>query len=116
MHSGTDKIATFVIGALQRIDYSNHNCQALILAPTCKLAQQIQKVFLDLDDYVKIRCHSCIGGISVRDDIDRLRDGQQCVVGTPGRKLDMISKRQFRVSSMLTFVLDDTDEMLSRGF
>ena len=43
-HSGTSKIATFVIGAIQRIDYSNHNCKALILAPTCKSAQQIHKV------------------------------------------------------------------------
>merc|ERR1712166_1466307 len=94
----------------------NHQCQALILAPTRELAQQIQKVVLALGDYLKIRCHSCIGGTSVRDDIDRLRDGQQCVVGTPGRVLDMIGKRHFNVSNLLTFVLDEADEMLSRGF
>jgi len=114
--SGTGKTATFVIGALQRIDYNNHQCQALILAPTRELAQQIQKVVLALGDYLKIRCHSCIGGTSVRDDIDRLRDGQQCVVGTPGRVLDMIGKRHFRVDNLVTFVLDEADEMLSRGF
>jgi translation initiation factor 4A len=114
--SGTGKTATFVIGALQRMDFDNHQCQALILAPTRELAQQIQKVVLALGDYLKIRCHSCIGGTSVRDDIDRLREGQQCVVGTPGRVLDMISKRHFRVDSLLTFVLDEADEMLSRGF
>jgi translation initiation factor 4A len=114
--SGTGKTATFVIGALQRIDYSNHQCQALILAPTRELAQQIQKVVLALGDYLKIRCHACIGGTSVRDDIDRLRDGQQCVVGTPGRVLDMIGKRHFRVDNLVTFVLDEADEMLSRGF
>jgi len=114
--SGTGKTATFVIGALQRIDYENHQCQALILAPTRELAQQIHKVVLALGDYLKIRCHSCIGGTSVRDDIDRLRDGQQVVVGTPGRVLDMIGKRHFRVDSLLAFVLDEADEMLSRGF
>jgi len=114
--SGTGKTATFVIGALHRIDYSNHQCQALILAPTRELAQQIQKVVLALGDYLKIRCHSCIGGTSVRDDIGRLRDGQQCVVGTPGRVLDMIGNRYFRVDSLITFVLDEADEMLSRGF
>jgi len=114
--SGTGKTATFVIGALQRIDYANHQCQALILAPTRELAQQIQKVVLALGDYLKIRCHACIGGTSVRDDIDRLRDGQQCVVGTPGRVLDMIGKRHFRVDNLVTFVLDEADEMLSRGF
>lgn len=114
--SGTGKTATFVIGALQRIDYGNHQCQALILAPTRELAQQIQKVVLALGDYLKIRCHACIGGTSVRDDIDRLRDGQQCVVGTPGRVLDMIGKRHFNVGQLVTFVLDEADEMLSRGF
>jgi len=88
----------------------------LILAPTRELAQQIHKVVLALGDYLKIRCHSCIGGTSVRDDIDRLRDGQQVVVGTPGRVLDMIGKRHFNVGSLLTFVLDEADEMLSRGF
>merc|ERR1719378_1826144 len=71
--SGTGKTATFVIGTLQRIDMSLNQCQSLILAPTRELAQQIQKVVLALGDYLRIRCHACIGGTSVRDDIDRLR-------------------------------------------
>jgi len=114
--SGTGKTATFVIGALQRIDYGNRDCQSLMLAPTRELAQQIQKVVCALGDYLRIRCHACIGGTSVREDIDRLREGQQCVVGTPGRVFDMIGKRHLRVDSLLTFVLDEADEMLSRGF
>lgn len=114
--SGTGKTATFTIGALQRIDYGNRECQALILAPTRELAQQIQKVVLALGDYLKIRCHACIGGTSVRDDIDRLRDGQHCVVGTPGRVMDMLGKRHLRADNLLVFVLDEADEMLSRGF
>merc|ERR1711990_748236 len=91
-------------------------CQALILAPTRELAQQIYKVVLALGDYLKVKCHACIGGTSVRDDIDRLRDGQHVVVGTPGRVFDMISKRHLRIDDLLTFVLDEADEMLSRGF
>jgi len=114
--SGTGKTATFTIGALQRIDYGNRECQALILAPTRELAQQIQKVVLALGDYLKIKCHACIGGTSVRDDIDRLRDGQHCVVGTPGRVMDMLGKRHLRADNLLVFVLDEADEMLSRGF
>jgi translation initiation factor 4A len=114
--SGTGKTATFVIGALQRIDYGHKACQALILAPTRELAQQIHKVVLALGDYLKVKCHSCIGGTSVRDDIDRLRDGQHVIVGTPGRVFDMVSKRHLRIDDLLTFVLDEADEMLSRGF
>jgi len=114
--SGTGKTATFVIGVLQRIDYNLKACQGLILAPTRELANQIQKVALALGDYNNVRCHSCIGGTSVRDDIDKLRDGQHIIVGTPGRVYDMIGKRNLRVDDLITFVLDEADEMLSRVF
>lgn len=49
--SGTGKTATFVIGALQKIDMSDRMCQALILAPTRELAQQIHKVALAGDPF-----------------------------------------------------------------
>merc|ERR1711933_422933 len=114
--SGTGKTATFVIGCLQRIDTHVKACQALILAPTRELANQIQKVALALGDYDRVNCHACIGGTSVRDDIDKLREGQHLVVGTPGRVYDMVSKRHLRVDDLITFVLDEADEMLSRGF
>merc|ERR1712084_171012 len=114
--SGTGKTATFVIGCLQRVDFSLKECQGLILAPTRELANQIQKVALALGDYSKVRCHCCVGGASVRDDIDKLRDGQHLVVGTPGRVYDMIGKRHLRVDDLIVFVLDEADEMLSRGF
>merc|ERR1712137_1406187 len=48
-----------------------------------------------------------IGGTSVRDDIDELREGQHVVVGTPGRVYDMISKRNLRVDDLLVFVMED---------
>jgi len=114
--SGTGKTATFVIGVLQRTDYNLKACQGLILAPTRELANQIQKVALALGDYNNVKCHACIGGTSVRDDIDKLREGQHLVVGTPGRVFDMIGKRHLRVDDLITFVLDEADEMLSRGF
>ena len=114
--SETGKTATFVIGSCQRVDHSLNACQALILAPTRELAQQIHKVVLALGDYLNVRCHACIGGTSVRDDIDKLRDGQHVVVGTPGRVFDMLSKRHLRIDDLLTFVCDEADVMLSRGF
>jgi len=114
--SGTGKTATFAIGCLQRIDYGHHDCQALILAPTRELANQIHKVCLALGDYNNIKAHCCIGGTSVRDDIDKLREGMHLIVGTPGRVLDMVTKRHLKIDDLITFVLDEADEMLSRGF
>ena len=114
--SGTGKTATFSISVLQKIDPSIKACQALILAPTRELAQQIQKVVVAIGDFMQIECHACIGGTSVRDDMKALGDGPQVIVGTPGRVHDMIQRRVLKTDSMKMFVLDEADEMLSRGF
>lgn len=114
--SGTGKTATFTIGSLQRVDESLLEVQTLILAPTRELAKQIQKVVLALGDYLELRCHACIGGTRVSDDIDTLRNGVHVVVGTPGRVLDLLERGHLRTESMKTFILDEADEMLSMGF
>ncbi|EAT34399.1 AAEL013359-PA [Aedes aegypti] len=114
--SGTGKTATFSIAILQQIDTSIAECQALILAPTRELATQIQKVVIALGDYLGAQCHACIGGTNVRDDMRKLEMGCHIVVGTPGRVHDMISRNVLRPSHIKLFVLDEADEMLSRGF
>ncbi|KAL1457995.1 hypothetical protein WDU94_008172, partial [Cyamophila willieti] len=114
--SGTGKTATFSISILQQVDPNVKECQALILAPTRELAQQIQKVVVALGDFMSVTCHACIGGTIVRDDIRKLEAGAQVVVGTPGRVFDMISRGALSTKSIRMFVLDEADEMLSRGF
>jgi len=114
--SGTGKTATFSISILQQIDFGLTQCQALVLAPTRELAQQIQKVILALGDYQKVKCHACIGGTAVRQDLEILSEGVHIVVGTPGRVFDMIGRGALSADCMKMFVLDEADEMLSRGF
>jgi translation initiation factor 4A len=114
--SGTGKTATFSISILQRIDVSLKATQALILAPTRELALQIQKVVLALGDFMGAECHACVGGTNVREDMEKLRAGCHVVVGTPGRVFDMINRGAFKTDNMKMFVLDEADEMLSRGF
>merc|ERR1712230_280497 len=114
--SGTGKTATFTIGVLERIDLNIKQCQALILAPTRELANQSHKVVCSIGDYLSVVCHACIGGTKVADDIDMLRRGVHIVVGTPGRVFDMIDRRALDARSVKIFVLDEADEMLSRGF
>ena len=114
--SGTGKTATFSISILQRLDMSIKQTQALILAPTRELAQQIQKVVIALGDYMNVECHACIGGTNVREDMAKLGEGVQIVVGTPGRVFDMINRRALRTDNVKIFCLDEADEMLSRGF
>jgi translation initiation factor 4A len=114
--SGTGKTATFSISVLQQIDLNISKTQALILAPTRELAQQIQKVVRALGDFLNVTSHACIGGTLVRDDIRILQGGVQIVVGTPGRVFDMINRQVLNLATVKLFVLDEADEMLSRGF
>jgi superfamily II DNA/RNA helicase len=64
----------------------------------------------------QVKCHACVGGTSVREDARILNSGVQVVVGTPGRVYDMLRRRNLRADSIKMFVLDEADEMLSRGF
>lgn len=114
--SGTGKTATFSIAVLQQIDAKQNKTQALILAPTRELAQQIQKVARALGDFLNVTSHACVGGTLVRDDVRILREGVQIVVGTPGRVYDMIKRQELSLANVKVFVLDEADEMLSRGF
>ncbi|ORX89477.1 DEAD-domain-containing protein [Basidiobolus meristosporus CBS 931.73] len=114
--SGTGKTATFSISILQSLDVSIKQCQALVLAPTRELAQQIQKVLMAIGDFMNIESHACIGGRTVREDIQKLEAGVHVVVGTPGRVYDMINRGALKTDHLKMFVLDEADEMLSRGF
>eukprot|EP01126_Amoeba_proteus_P016920 TRINITY_DN1795_c0_g2_i3.p1 TRINITY_DN1795_c0_g2~~TRINITY_DN1795_c0_g2_i3.p1 ORF type:complete len:415 (-),score=80.22 TRINITY_DN1795_c0_g2_i3:394-1638(-) len=114
--SGTGKTATFSIGILQSIDTSSNEPQALVLSPTRELAQQIQKVIYALGNYMSVEVHACIGGTSIGEDINRLDTGVQVVSGTPGRVFDMIRRKNLRTRNIKMLVLDEADEMLSRGF
>lgn len=114
--SGTGKTATFAIAMLQVIDTHAKECQAIILSPTRELAAQIQNVVKNLGDYMKIRTHACIGGTHVGNDVKKLQQGQQIVSGTPGRVVDMILRRHISPRNVKMLILDEADELLTKGF
>ncbi|OMH84726.1 Eukaryotic initiation factor 4A [Zancudomyces culisetae] len=114
--SGTGKTATFSISILQKLDESIPATQALVLAPTRELAQQITGVLGALGKYCEPKVHACIGGTNVQEDVRALEEGVHVVVGTPGRVFDMIKRGKLVVKNVKMFVLDEADEMLSRGF
>ncbi|PIO57653.1 hypothetical protein TELCIR_20927, partial [Teladorsagia circumcincta] len=69
---------------------------------------------VDADGLIEV--HACIGGTSIRDDQRKLEAGVHVVVGTPGRVNDMICREILMTDAIKMFVLDEADEMLSRGF
>jgi ATP-dependent RNA helicase len=114
--SGTGKTAVFSIGVLQSLRRESPELQALVLSPTRELAEQSSKVIMALGDFMSIRCHACIGGKSVGEDIRALEAGVQVVSGTPGRVFDMIRRGHLNTKGVKMLVIDEADELLSRGF
>ncbi|CAM4641501.1 unnamed protein product [Lepidochelys kempii] len=116
--SGTGKTATFAISILQQIELDLKATQALVLAPTRELAQQIQKVVMALGDYMGASCHACIGGTNVRAEVQKLQmEAPHIIVGDSGPCLRHVEQEiPVPPKFIKMFVLDEADEMLSRGF
>ena len=115
--SGTGKTGAFTVSTLQIIKEDEKKTQALILAPTHELANQICHCVNELGRYLKITVQLLVGGTSVDKDKEKLdSDPPHIVVGTPGRVHDMIRRKYLKVSDLHVLVLDEADEMLSTGF
>ena len=114
--SGTGKTAAFAIGSLQLVDVTKDEIQCLVLSPTRELAQQTSIVYQFLGECLKVKVTLLIGGTKVGADLDKLKEGPQVLVGSPGRVLDLIRRKQISLAYLQTFILDEADEMLSKGF
>lgn len=87
--------------------------QALILAPTRELAQQIQRVILQIGQYMNVKAYVCIGGKNPRRDIRELEKGVHVVVGTPGRVLHLINQGALKPEKIKILCIDEADDMLA---
>lgn len=123
--SGTGKTGSFSIGSLALVDENLEEPQVLILAPVHDLAIQIYKIIRDLSKFTAIKTSILIGkgmnkenygNYSERVDIPEPDFNSQVVVGTPGRVIDCIKRRKLRTENFRIFILDEADEMLSKGF
>lgn len=115
--TGTGKTAAFALPILQRLSLDFLHTQALILAPTRELAIQIADQITALSKKMRgMRLAVLCGGQEYRSQLKLLKDGAHIVVGTPGRILDHIERKSLKLDNLLTFVVDEADEMLRMGF
>lgn len=116
--SGTGKTGSFTIGALHKVNIASKTTQALILAPTFELVKQISSVVSALSSAMDgLVVKTLVGGTSVSDDASDLRNNcPHVVVGTAGRVYDMIRRKCLLTDNIKIFILDEADEMLSKGF
>ena len=116
--SGTGKTGAFTVGTLSLIDPSIRETQAIMLAPTHELAAQISGVCQALGSHMQNLCvKTFIGGTSVMDDRRSIEENNpHVVVGCPGRVFDLIRRRILNTNSLRIIIIDEADEMLSKGF
>lgn len=115
--TGTGKTAAFGLPLLQRIDPRERSVQALIMCPTRELCVQVAG---DLENYSRFahqyKVVAVYGGAGIEGQIRQLKAGAQIVVATPGRLMDMMTRKAIRLDSVKRVVLDEADEMLNMGF
>lgn len=112
--TGTGKTAAFGLPLLQLIDSENTTIQALILAPTRELGQQIYANLVDFSAHSpNIAIASVCGGTPIKPQIERLSKTTHIVVATPGRLVDLIQRNAIHIKDLKYLVLDEADEMVS---
>lgn len=115
--TGSGKTAAFALPILQKIRKEDKTPQALILAPTRELCEQILQEIRKFSKGLKnIQVMALVGGQSSAAQIKSLEMGAQIIVGTPGRTLEFLKNRLFDQSDLKTLVLDEADRMLDEGF
>lgn len=115
--TGSGKTAAFVLPLLEKLDFKSQTLQAIILAPTRELANQINEEIQKLSAFEPVRSMSVYGGTSVGLQIKDFKAKKpQIVAGTPGRVMDLIDRGVLKFDNTKFVILDEADEMLDMGF
>ena len=117
--TGTGKTCAFATPILQRLNGRTPNprvIRALILTPTRELAIQIQDSFEAYSCYLSLRSAVIFGGVGQQPQVDKIRQGLDILVATPGRLLDLHGQGLLDLNHIEIFVLDEADRMLDMGF
>ncbi len=115
-HTGTGKTAAFVLPILEAIDHDVPYTQALVLAPTRELADQVKCEAERLAYTSPIRVACFVGQRDIDRQIRQLERGVQVAVGTPGRVKDLNNRGHLVFDNLRIVVLDEADRMLDIGF
>lgn len=120
--TGTGKTAAFSIPIIQHLvkdssqNTGKRKIKALIVTPTRELAIQIDDNLTKYAKHTRIKNTVIFGGVKQGRQVDRLKQGVDILVATPGRLLDLINQKYVSLRDLDFFVLDEADQMLDMGF
>ncbi|XP_036294182.1 nucleolar RNA helicase 2 isoform X3 [Pipistrellus kuhlii] len=118
--TGTGKTFSFAIPLIEKLLGGLHERkrgrapQVLVLTPTRELANQVSRDFSDITKKLSVACF--YGGTPYGGQIERMRNGIDILVGTPGRIKDHLQNGKLELSKLKHVVLDEVDQMLDMGF
>ena len=120
--TGTGKTAAYILPLLTNLEYDNHDSNklnAIIMAPTRELAQQIDQQMEGFGFYVPFSSVAIYGGSDSGawgTQVTGLQKGADIVIATPGRLLSQMNIYDIDFSGVKYFILDEADRMLDMGF
>lgn len=120
--TGTGKTAGFALPTLDLLitkpkDPPKRGTRALILAPTRELVAQIADSFQSYGRYIEdLRIARITGGVSMGPQVKKLVRGNDVIVATPGRLIDLLDRKDIRLSDVEVLILDEADQMMDMGF
>ncbi|XP_044095596.1 nucleolar RNA helicase 2 [Neovison vison] len=118
--TGTGKTFSFAIPLVEKLQGELQDRkrgrapQVLVLAPTRELANQVSRDFSDITRKLAVACF--YGGTPYGGQIERMRNGIDILVGTPGRIKDHLQNGKLDLTKLKHVVLDEVDQMLDMGF
>ena len=113
--TGTGKTGAFMLPALEAIR-GGAGLQVLVLCPTRELAQQVRDDTLALARGSSHRATVICGGVAYGPQLDALKRGDEVIVATPGRLIDLQNRGKAKLGGVRQLVLDEADRMLDMGF
>jgi ATP-dependent RNA helicase RhlE len=118
--TGTGKTAGFTLPLLANLLKGErakaNQVRVLILTPTRELAAQIQESVETYGKHLPLRSAVVFGGVKINPQMQKLRQGVDILVATPGRLLDLYQQNAVRFKQLEVLVLDEADRMLDMGF
>lgn len=115
--TGTGKTLAYLIPILMKLHYAQGLVpRALVVVPTRELVVQVCESVELLAEYMDIRCVGVYGGTNIRTQQDRVFEGVDLLVATPGRFMDIYYNGIIRTKMIKTVVVDEADRLMDLGF
>jgi ATP-dependent RNA helicase RhlE len=115
--TGTGKTAAYLLPVLMKIKYAQGTePRVVILAPTKELTIQLAEHATQLAKYTDLRILPIYGGVGLKAQLEKIKEGIDILIATPGRFMELYLKGELSTKQIKILILDEADKMMDMGF